>query len=358
MLQNSLKEPPNHTERKPMFVNDATAAIGSSGESSAVDDAAKNTPSPVTFSLDNKPQMEARVFGKWILVGEHSVLRGAPALVFPVFSRSFHIQYFAKDCELNAHFAGSRGEEIRMLFWGVFDRAMEIIKRPRHEARGMFEITHTIPVGAGMGASAALCVGLGRWFLWKGWIKEESLYEFCRELENLFHGESSGVDVAVALLGEGLFFKRDGARRKINAEWQPKWFLSYSGKRGLTSECITKVKKLISDAPDFGLRIDDSMKLAAVNAEKALLTSAEKGISLLAQSIEQAAKCFKDWGLVSQELENHILLLKQNGALAVKPTGSGDGGFVLSLWDKLPPENIEVTIGTELISVFDREPKV
>jgi mevalonate kinase len=27
------------------------------------------------------------------------------------------------------------------------------------------------------------------------------------------------------------------------------------------------------------------------------------------------------------------------GALAVKPTGSGDGGFILSLWKEAPPKN-------------------
>lgn len=34
--------------------------------------------------------------------------------------------------------------------------------------------------------------------------------------------------------------------------------------------------------------------------------------------------------------------LTAEGALAVKPTGSGGGGFVLSLWDRQPPESLEL----------------
>ena len=32
-----------------------------------------------------------------------------------------------------------------------------------------------------------------------------------------------------------------------------------------------------------------------------------------------------------------MVMLKNAGAIAVKPTGSGGGGFVVSLWDKQPP---------------------
>ncbi|MGC8107782.1 hypothetical protein, partial [Salmonella enterica] len=70
------------------------------------------------------------------------------------------------------------------------------------------EVESTLPVGAGLGASAALSVAVGRWFVSRNAIEETKLFEFCRELENLFHGESSGVDVAVAIESRGLHFER------------------------------------------------------------------------------------------------------------------------------------------------------
>ena len=88
----------------------------------------------------------------------------------------------------------------------------------------VFQISNSIPVGAGLGASAALCVAVGRWICWKGWLAESELPEFCRKLEDLFHGESSGVDVAVAISEKGLHFERNGARYTVSANWNPLWF--------------------------------------------------------------------------------------------------------------------------------------
>jgi mevalonate kinase len=48
---------------------------------------------------------------------------------------------------------------------------------------------------------------------------------------------------------------------------------------------------------------------------------------------------FSGWGLTTGVLGDHIQQLKDYGALAVKPTGSGDGGYVLSLW-RQPPINV------------------
>ena len=62
----------------------------------------------------------------------------------------------------------------------------------------------------------------------------------------------------------------------------------------------------------------------------------EKNIEQLAESINNAADCFTQWGLISTPLKQHMLRLREMGAIAVKPTGSGGGGYVLSLWERAP----------------------
>lgn len=296
--------------------------------------------------------MHTVVYGKWILVGEHAVLRGCPALVFPVFGKSLTLDYQANDLNLSVDFSGEHGEELRLLFWGVMERALQLARQPRESIKGSFSIRNSIPIGAGLGASAALCVAIGRWFSWQGFVNKNELSEFCRLLENMFHGESSGVDIAVALSGKGLHFERNGNRFEIEPSWSPNWFISYSGKRGVTSECISKVKDLwVGDQP-LGQKIDAEMKEAVELAEMALKEkNVEVAFDQLAEAINKGRSCFEHWGLASGQVGDHLQELLNLGAYAVKPTGSGDGGFVLSLWRKAPPESIR----HQLISLNDRQ---
>jgi mevalonate kinase len=283
--------------------------------------------------------------GKWILAGEHAVLRGAPALVFPLKTRGMTLEYSPGPATLLFQGQGAFGRDLELLFWGVVEKASQRLGRDREELRGHVHIRSDVPLGRGLGASAALCVVVGRWLSGMGWVREQQLYDFCRELENLFHGESSGVDIAVALESKPLYFERSGVRRSLSMAWQPHWALSYSGKIGMTSECVSQVKNLIAKNPDLGRELDEQMTKASNLAETAL--SDPEGFGLLAESIAMAGDCFQRWGLTSGALQDHLDLLARSGAVAVKPTGSGNGGYVLSLWR----ESVPVLSGIEMIQL-------
>jgi mevalonate kinase len=177
------------------------------------------------------------------------------------------------------------------------------------------------------------------------------LFAFCRELENLFHGESSGVDVAVAIEARGLHFKRFAEEGDptnglcgFDPVWQPCWYISYSGARGVTSDCVAQVKAFIAANPAAGAALDKQMEDAVRLAEATLRddeSSNEQRLIQLSFAIEKASACFVKWGLSSGELGKHLEWLRQKGAIAVKPTGSGGGGYALSLWRKAPPPEIE-----------------
>ncbi len=298
------------------------------------------------------PLMQTHVYGKWILAGEHAVLRGCPALVFPSFARSLELSFYAANESvsetLHADFGGELGREMSLIFWSVLEKALETVGHDRHEIKGRFHLVNTIPLGAGMGASAALCVALGKWFCWRNWVSEADLYEFSRGLENLFHGESSGVDIAVALSSQGLHFERNAKRYPVIPKWEPQWYLSYSGKRGVTSECVNKVKGLFEKKPRSAELIDKDMHDAVLMAEDSLSrNSEEEGFELLADAINKARSCFERWGLTNGETGTQMTRLLSHGAAAVKPTGSGDGGFILSLWRTPPP----IEIAAELLFV-------
>jgi mevalonate kinase len=286
---------------------------------------------------------ETRVHGKWILAGEHSVLRGVPALVFPLSSRfldfSFLSQNNKQEDALSLELAGEHGEELQLLFWGVLEKACMMKKVARKEIAGTVKIRSSIPVGAGLGASAALSVAFAKWFQHLKILQESELQEFARGLENLFHGESSGVDVAVALSGKPLRFVRGtpvSSAAFLSPSWTPQWYVSYSGKRGVTSECVNRVKDLIAKDPELGRATDEDMKSAVLLAEQALTKNEEEGFTQLRGALDLANSCFARWNLTEGSLNQHMNWLKEQGAVAIKPTGSGNGGYVLSLWQTKP----------------------
>lgn len=277
-------------------------------------------------------------YGKWILAGEHAVLRGCPALAFPLRARRLELEYEPGGSSLEVIFEGAQGAELKLLFYGVLENALSRwgVREPLH---GRFRLVNTLPVGAGMGASAALCGAVARWGQAQGWIGEGEVYESACRLEDLFHGESSGVDVAVSLSAQGVRFVRHGERAPVRPLWWPRFYLSYSGQRGMTSDCVNKVKRLFETDRRLAEELDIQMRQAVEEAEAALLQPEETGLPRLLEAVRRGGDCFSRWGLCHGDLGEHLQQLEAMGAGATKPTGSGGGGYALSLWTHEPPDS-------------------
>lgn len=286
---------------------------------------------------------EAISYAKWILAGEHSVLRGGSALVFPSYKHSMKFSWVETNSELEVEFSGVHGGDLRLAFWGVLEAALNQVNRKRTDLMGKLLIDNSLPLGAGLGGSAAICVGVARFWKTLGWIDEGQIFEFSRGLENLFHGESSGVDIAASIHGKGVRFSREkGIEAPVELGWQPIWYISYCGAKGVTAECVQKVKSHFSTSEDFALKIDRRMNEAVEMAQRALeMTNEQDGFPLLVDAIDNACQCFTQWKLIGPELGRHLQELSSQGAVSVKPTGSGGGGFVLSLWKTPPPEDLK-----------------
>lgn len=273
--------------------------------------------------------------GKWILAGEHAVVRGHSALVFPLLDKTLTLRYTytqQSKLDLSANISGQNSDTTQILLQKILEHGLQCIDKPNTSVSGELHIESNIPVGVGMGASAALCVAITRWFTSQQWISLQDEFRTARELEHFFHGQSSGLDIIGVSNPVGMYFQQNDAQ-PIQPTWSPNWRLSLCGQQGPTAHCIQSVQQLWSSSPDIAQFIDLRMQAAVIQAKQALEDPFTKDSQHhLAQAIQQAHTCFQDWGLIPPALEQHMQDLLQAGALAVKPTGSGGGGYAMSLW--------------------------
>ncbi len=319
-----------------------------------------------------------KVYAKWILAGEYSVLRARPALAFPLSSQFIKMQWIKdkekKQLELIVEISAKKSfvqkdssffvqeKTFLSLFESVLEKALKKVEKTHLDLKGVLKFSIRICLGMGLGSSALICVLIGKLFRHLHWINAQELFSFCHSLENKLHGQSSGLDVATVLSGKPIFYQIDLEQKELGdpkienfyPAWEPMIFLSFppsamasssSFTSSSTYQNIQKVKKFWKSYPSRALKLDQQMEKAVFLAKKGLESMDKKNRFLFVkEAFDLAEDCFTKWNLIGKDMNRLIVLLKKCGALAVKPLGSGAGGSLLSLWDQPPPENLEVKL--------------
>ena len=298
-----------------------------------------------------------KVCGKWILAGEYAVLRGEPALAFPLPSKFIEIQWknsltgrFKLSCKKSTE------NKIKLSVRNILNTGLRQIGLTAKDLPAKsLTLTANIDFGKGLGASAVFCVLIGRLFQSFGWLNHNNLFAFCHTLENKLHGQSSGLDIATVLKATPLLYQKTKLMYRplmqaLKLKWKPYIFLSCPPTSSSTAcafstqKNIQKIGQLWNTKPTFARQLNKQMGQAVRIAKTGLLKNLNQTERLehLHKSFSIAEACFTQWGLIGKDMEKHICFLKKQGAAAVKPTGSGGSGFVLSLWKKKPPKKLKL----------------
>lgn len=257
---------------------------------------------------------------KAILLGEHFVVHGVPALALPIPTLTVRVRL--------ALATGARTEPNEHVA-ACLALCHEHLGGPAPDA---VEATASgeVPVSAGLGSSAALAVASAR--AWCALAGLEPTVERLRAVadacERLAHGNPSGIDVATVLGERPLRFVRGEGPTPLAVGDGLGLLLLDSGEPGRTKETVARVAKLReADPADWAARADMAAALVS-EGERALAAGDPEA---LGRVMSQVHELLGGLGVSTPALEAAVAAARAAGADGAKLTGGGGGGCVIAV---------------------------
>jgi mevalonate kinase len=269
-------------------------------------------------------------YGKIILLGEHAVVYGYPALAAAL-DRGVTMAPVATPA------GGPLRLDIRT--WGVavtagddhpVGRSLAAIADALDVGRPPLSLIGDaqVPHGAGLGSSAALAVAVARALCTyaKRPLDVATLTRAADASETLVHGRPSGVDVALAIAGGTGVFRRSTGLTPLAGVPPLRVLVGASGAPRSTAEMIERVA-----ASTGSLRDDPRLRElgALTDAGTAALLAAD--LATLGGAMNRAHVLLADLGVSIPQLDMLCETAREAGAHGAKLTGAGGGGAVIAI---------------------------
>lgn len=277
--------------------------------------------------------MPARACAKAILLGEHAVVHGVPAISVPLPERATEVDIRPGGAPGAVEVLDERGIETALA-----ERMVRAALEGEGRAMGAqglrVKIRSTIPLGGGLGSSAALSVAIVRALPGEATYSPGQVAVRANELEKLAHGTPSGIDAATIAIERPILFRKGQDPEPLRLLAPLRLAIGVLPREGTTASLVAGVRALRDKDPVAFERILSRVKEAVKSAITCFIEG--EHAERLAIAIAQNQSALRDMGVATQAISRACQAAVRAGALAAKMSGAGGGGAVIAL---LSPES-------------------
>lgn len=265
--------------------------------------------------------------GKVILLGEHAVVYGVPAIAAGIERGAEATATPSPTSTLTLAdrvFTPSDGSEL--------GRALEALLSELSAGPHALTIATHLPPGCGLGSSAAMGVAAARAVLELRGEGEshERVLAAANAWERVFHGNPSGIDTAAAALGGCIWYSRAEGPSSIALPLPLTLAIAVAGPAASTKSMVAGVARLRERRPEVFEKSLEGIRSLVKNARLALEAGDLIGLGRL---LDLNQMLLAGLMVSTTEIERACQLAREAGALGAKLTGAGGGGAVVALCD-------------------------
>ena len=257
-----------------------------------------------------------RAHSKIILIGEHAVVYGYPALSLPLTNIEVTCRILPSDHAWILY-------EEDTLFMAVF-ASLEFLGV--QEAYIRCEIESMVPEKRGMGSSAAVSIAAIRavFDYYEQELDRETLEILANRAEMIAHMNPSGLDAKTCLSDRAIKFIKNVGFSEFETNLGAYLVIADTGIYGHTREAIQEVEQLGMTALPH---LHQLGKLTN-EVEEALKV---KDLERIGIAMSEAHLSLKNLGVSCPEADRLVATAQENGALGAKMSGGGLGGCIIAL---------------------------